>query len=807
MHKTSTRKLRWANPNGVALLLLWALRSAVAAEPVEGWIPPYVGPANQKPEPVAGSRSDAPRPEFRERLLLIDINRQKLDESVLVLEDRAGALYLWLHDLRRWRIREPDAAAAIPYQGQQYFSLGAIANVSHVYDREAQSLLIEVQPGAFDDTVRVTETAKIPAALRPGPGGFFNYDLFAANAGDARQRSGQFELGYFNRHGVGTSNVLGEQLATHPRFTRLDTSWTIDYPESRRSLVLGDAISVAGSWGRPVRFGGIRFGTNFGTQPGFVTIPQQSVAGQAALPSTVDVFVNNALVSRQEIPPGPFSIGDLPVLTGAGEVRMVVRDLLGRQQVVTQPFYGTQTLLREGLAQFSAELGLLRENFGIASRDYGDWMGSGTYRRGLSDHLTGEVHGEALRDQVTLGAGGDYLLPRFGTLTAYLAGSRSGGATGATALLGVERQARPWSFGVRSQWTSRNFAQLGLSPPPLAPARSSSVNLSYAGQRGGSVSVAWVGVHNRDQPDSRIATLSYSIAIGRVGTFSVLALRTLSGDKSTTVFALFSLPLRDATSVSLSAQSLRGGNSGSSDLFTANVQRNLPAGTGTGYFAQVRSDSTKEVTYLMQNSVGTYMVGAARSDGSGATRVGATGGVAVLGGDMFWSRRVDQSFAVVRIPEYPHVRILADNQPAGRTDGHGNALIPRLRAFDRNLLSIDLRDLPLDAEVGTLRLDAIPYFRSGVDVTFPVRRSRGATFTVRLAGGAFLPVGAVVSIAGGDATYAAGYDGEVYVSGLDATTRLRASWGREACEFDVTFAASADPLPDLGTYTCIGVAP
>jgi outer membrane usher protein len=52
-----------------------------------------------------------------------------------------------------------------------------------------------------------------------------------------------------------------------------------------------------------------------------------------------------------------------------------------------------------------------------------------------------------------------------------------------------------------------------------------------------------------------------------------------------------------------------------------------------------------------------------------------------------------------------------------------------------------------------------------------------------------------------------GYDGEVYVTGLAATTRLHARWSSKACEFDVPFAASSEPLPDLGTFTCIGVVP
>jgi outer membrane usher protein len=421
--------------------------------------------------------------------------------------------------------------------------------------------------------------------------------------------------------------------------------------------------------------------------------------------------------------------------------------------------------------------------------------------------LTSEVRGEVLRGQTTVGAGGDYLIPLVGTVTGYFARSRRGDTNGTTALVGIERQSQPWSFGARSQWTSAGFAQVGLLPTQFAPARVSSVNVSYAARRGGSLSVAWVGEQNRDQADSELATMSYSISLGRFGSVSIFALRSLSGDRSTTLFAVFSATLSAATSLTLNAQSQRGGDSKGSDLYTAAVQRNLPAGEGAGYTAQMRSDGSREVTYSLQNNVGLYTVGAARSQGGSETRVGASGGVAMLDGDIFLSRRVEQSFAVVRIPDYPNVRVLADNQPVGRTGPDGSALIPRLRAYDSNLISIDQRDLPLDAEIGSLKVDAVPYFRSGINIVFPIHRSRGATFTIHLEDGSVLPVGSLLNIVGNDATYVVGYDGEVYVTGLDATTRLRAQWGSKACEFEVPFASSDEPLPDLGTFTCVGVAP
>lgn len=743
---------------------------------------------------------------YKERLLVVDINRQHLDKAVLVLEDEAGMLYLWQQDVQRWRLSPLAGFAPIEYRNERYFPLSAFSDVSHVFDKAALTLGIQLRPQAFLRSTLTTRYDAVPPPVRSGRGGFINYDVLVARAAYGLQRSGLFEAGYFNAHGVGTHNFLANRLTGNLQLTRLDSTWTADSPASMHTLRLGDAINVPGSWGRAVRFGGIQLGTNFATQPGYTTYPPQSVAGQAVIPSTVDVIINHALVSRQNVPPGPFSIGNLPVISGAGEVQLVVRDFLGREVIFTQPFYASRTLLRKDLSSYALEVGFVRENFGLRSNDYGSWMASGTYRRGLSDAMTGEWRAEALPGQAAAGVGGDVLIPHVGTLSTYLVASRGKGKRGSLALLGIERQSPSWSFGAQTQWTSSGFSQVGSLPDVPNPVQSSSFNLSYAAGALGSVSVAYIVRRNREQADTRLATLSYSISLGQLGSVSVTALRSLAGSADTTVFAMLSMPLQATTNFSVSVQSVRSGRDDERrPLVTTTLQRNLPMGEGVGYHLQARSDRSSDVSVSMQNNVGTYTLEAAQGSGDTAQRLLASGGIAFLGGDVFFSRRIDQSFAVARIPDYPNVRVLADNQPAGRTDANGNALIPRLRPYDINTISVDQRDLPLDAKIGSVKVDVVPYFHSGIDVRFPIERSHGATLTVLLEDGKPLPVGATVQVLGKDDTYTVGFEGLVYVAGLGATSRLRASWLNRHCEFDVRFAEAVDPLPDLGNFTCKGL--
>lgn len=742
---------------------------------------------------------------FQEKLLQVDVNQQQLDETVLMLEGEAGELYMASRDLQRWRLLMPASGDAVDYQQEKYYPLRSLLCVSQHYDQEAQTLKIEFRPEAFTPNARTSQAAPLPLPVKPGLGGFLNYEVFAADSPESRQRSGQFELGYFNAWGVGIASIFVDQLASRPKPTRLDTTWSRDFPEQLQTLRLGDAISTPGAWGRTVRFGGIQFGSNFATQPGFATFTPQSIEGLAVLPSTVDVFVNNALVSRQNVPPGPFSIGNLPVVTGSGQVQLVVRDLFGREQLVNQAFYASQALLRKGLSNFSVEIGRARENYGVRSADYGRWLATGTWRMGVTERMTGEVHAEVLPGQASWGLGADFLVPQLGTLSSYLARSQSQTGAGSLALIGIDRMTPTWSFGARTQRVSSGFVQLGMDEPAAVPTQESSANLSYVMGRRGTLGVAYVSQISHQADDVRIASVSYGVGVGQAATLSVAVLANLSGEKNLRLYAMLSIPLSASLSLGASVQASRGASGSGRGDYSATVQRNLPSGDGYGYRLQARNGGT-EAALSLQNRLGTATLDVAQNAGVTATQLSVTGGMAVLGGDIFLSRRIDQSFAVARVPGYAGVRVLADNQAAGQTDAKGNALIPRLRAYDSNVIAIDQRDLPMDAEIGALSVRAVPYFRSGVDVRFPIRRTHGATLTIVLTDGSPLPPGAVVRVMGQAADALVGSNGEVYVVNLESDNRLRIDWHGQTCEFDLAFAPGADPLPDLGSFTCKGIA-
>src|SRR6202011_174312 len=154
-----------------------------------------------------------------------------------------------------------------------------------------------------------------------------------------------------------------------------------------------------------------------------------------------------------------------------------------------------------------------------------------------------------------------------------------------------------------------------------------------------------------------------------------------------------------------------------------------------------------------------------------------------LADHVFASRRIDNSFAVAQVGSEPDVRLYRENQLVGQTDAHGYLLVPGLRAYEDNVIRVEQADLPLDVVVDAMQVQAVPYFRSGVILRFPVERPRGALLLVQMEDGEPLPAGALVQVNGHGEEFPSGLRGEVYATGLEDSNRLRASWSGKSCEF------------------------
>jgi len=732
---------------------------------------------------------------LQESLVTVRLDGASASEPLLLLRD-GTRIYATGKQLAEWRIKAADLPS-LSHNGQRYFLLNAIAGIKLSIDETKQELSLSV-PSAQLELTRISY-GKVPLGdeVTSGSGAFVNYDVSAQVIDGEKSVAGVFEAGVFTGPGVGLSNFVARWSAGQTQFVRLDSNWTIDDPAHMRSVRIGDSISRGGVGGAPVRFAGLQLARNFAVQPGFITMPLPTLSGSAAVPSVVDVYVNNTLRDQRSVPPGPFEITDVPIVTGNGDVQLIVRDLLGREQIVTTPYYASSTLLRKGLLDYSYEVGFLRKAFGIESNDYGAPMFSGTDRYGFTDSVTGEAHLEVTPGVQSLGAGVETILGDFGHAEGLVATSHSSEGEGFFAGLGLDRRTRDLSIGLHAEFTTRDYRSISTPPGRLEPA---SVIQAFLGIPLGPGSLAFSYIHRngRTEPDIDSLGISSSLRLGRLGSLYIAAQKGFTGDRATAAEVSLLVPF-GRTSASVDA-SVRNG----SPTLQSTIQRNLPFGDGLGYrfYASVGGIRSVDGSLKLRTDFGDYGSEVTWTDGRSGIRLSTAGGIGLVNGTLFASRQLDQSFAMVHVGDYPGVRVYADNQLAGRTDGNGTLVIPQLRPFDRNQLRIEAADLPLDAEVESDKLTVRPYDRHGVTVKFGVTPSNGALIKILAPGGAPLPAGSTVRIEGQQKDFVSAPGGEVYLTGLRADNVVTAYWSGKLCKISLHFKDGADPMPNLGDFKC-----
>ena len=286
--------------------------------------------------------------------------------------ERAGKLHATRTELQALGFRlnkTPNTtAAAID------LALSALPGVSYTVDERTQTVFLTAPARALEPTQVNQQAVSLPDGLEPesGTGALANYSIVGTRLAGHSLAEGLLEGRGFSAWGAVTSSGIatsGGSRAIAP-FVRLDSTYSYSDPDSLRVYRAGDFINGGLAWTRPVRLAGVQISTDFSLRPDLVTFPVPTIAGQVAVPSSVDVLVNGVQLLSRDVPPGPFEVRQLPIVTGAGDVSVVVRNALGQDTTQTLPVYASRLLLSPGLSAFSAELGAVRLSYGTLSDDY-----------------------------------------------------------------------------------------------------------------------------------------------------------------------------------------------------------------------------------------------------------------------------------------------------------------------------------------------------------------------------------------------------------------------------------------------------
>ncbi len=770
-------------------------------------LPQWLSAGDLPPPPSAAGAST----EATALYLEVEVNGRP-GEGLVAVRQRGSHFEIDAAMLRRLHVQtdQPDGTPV---------AVDTLPGVSVAYDSLAQRLRIDV-PAQWLPMQRLAGESPEDVALSRGTGLLMNYEFYATRTQGRTAASLWSEQRFFGLHGVVSHTGVLRRVdgGSGNGYLRYDTAWTDIDAGSATAWTAGDLITGALPWTTPVRLGGVQWARNFAARPDLVTYPMPEFAGQAAVPSAVDVFVNGFRASRHTVQPGPFTLGELPAVNGAGMASVVTTDALGRQVVTSVPFYVSSQLLRPGWTDYSVSVGALRRGYGLRSFAYGRPLAAGVLRRGLTDAVTVEAQAQAARGLGVLGAGG---LVRWGTLGVFNASLTYGRAVPGDTALPDRSGGWQWSAGYQyntprggiSLLETRRLHGFGDAADyggSLQPSRlSRQVNASLV-VGSASLGAGWVDLRGAGTERSRLAYASYSTPLGRDAFFSLTAGRTVETGE-TQVRAQLTYLLDPLLTAQAAAAHTGGRTQGELGL-----QRSLPSDGGFGWrIAQTRGGGPAGGmggNYRLASAQYQGLHGMVQGGLFGAAAdtthwAGASGSLGAMDGYVFAANRVTDGFALVSTDGAPGVPITVNHQPAGRTDGRGYLLVPNVPAYYPARYAIDPLSLPPDVHTPALERRVAVARGTGTLVRMPVLRMRTATLTLVDSDGVPLPPGSAVVHEQGQVPTVVGWDGVVYLTALHTrnTLAVRTPDGRECrAAFD---AAEHATQRDLRVVCREGSAP
>ena len=720
------------------------------------------------------------------------------------VQQRAGQLYLPAADLKESGIRLPVASP-------EEVGLDSVPGLHSEYDIQGQRLLLDVPPEWLPEQHFGRRSSYPRTEAVSSFGGLLNYDLYLNDTDDAGTYLAAWNeirlfdswgtlsnTGQYRRSIVGTADSQMDN-----GYRRYDTLWRFSDDERMLTYEAGDLISGALPWTSSVRMGGVQLSRDFGVRPDLVTYPLPQFSGEAAVPSSVDLFINGFKSSSENLQPGPYTLTNIPFINGAGEAVVVTTDALGRQIATSVPFYVTSTLLQKGLSDFSVSAGSVRREYGVRNFAYGPGVTSGSLRYGLTDSLTLESHLEA-SDSLTLGGmGGNLKLGNFGVLNSAVSQSQFDGRDGRQLSVGYQYSAQRFSLAYQRLQRFSDYADLSVvdSDYISLSQRSEQLTLSLNLDRFGSLGAGYFDVVAADTSRTRLLNLSWSKPLWFNSSVYVSANRQF-GDSNWALQAQIVVPFDLNASMSFSTERSTTG----ATQQRVNYSRGVPTQGGVGFNLGYAHGDTPDyrqadLTWRMQSvqlQAGVYGTSAQQ------TRWGdASGSLVWMDNQVFAANRIDDAFVVVSTGDFSDIGVLYENQWVGNTDKNGHLLVPWSSAYYRGKYEIDPLNLPVNVLSPTVEQRVAVRRGSGYLLEFPLKRVAAASVRLVNAQQQNLGLGSAVLNEQNGSRAVVGWDGLVYLENLVAKNSLQVILpDGQQCKAQFELVPEADQVPLIEPVVC-----
>lgn len=710
----------------------------------------------------------------------VSLDGVSVSDDALVYVSDDETIFVSAADLDAWGLKRP-MAAAFERDGRSYYGLQTDLKLAASYDNDTRELIIIADKTAFRG-----QPAPHPVSLADEHGAFLNYDLnrdvskfdFAAVS-----PGGQLQTRFLSTNQDGVE------------FHRGRTRWLHINPAAHYVLGLGEATADGGWLGVNTPFAGIHYATDYSSDPEFAPNGPPSVSGFATAPSLLEVYIDNVLELRRDVPQGPFTVRDLPQSAARADIVLVLTDQSGKQSAqVVRPSYAPDFLGR-GLSEFAFDAGIGDEKAGLRNQYYRGAVAQGKFRYGITDRLTGELYGESISGANFADAGFDLSLGPAQTL-----GVRIGG--------GNRRHASEFRYEfqggkLRVKEDLRLNSALNL-PQPDIDFENAEANIDERTQVGWAFSRRWAismdFFRSRSNLGSNVATVASKLTY-RAGPVMVTVAPFydfVSNRTKGNLSVVFQLAPDRGVGID-SSVSATGQTSAALEL-RKTASPDDPLAMRVKVSASRSQDRRFELSDKLPWATPSFVW--QQQFGKSIFEPSVQGALAFVGWRPYPTPPIDEKEAigVLHLPGYRNVHVSVNSESAGTTDSTGTLVLRNLSTYHDNTVTVTTADLPISVNV-TSPVHVVPPMAAPIDIAIPVL-SRGG-FSMRVVDESGAPLPAASYLTTGAAKYPVGYDGRVFISGVAAgALALSGQDARRACTLTITVPTTIAQIPDLGTQIC-----
>ncbi len=702
--------------------------------------------------------------------------------------------------------------------------LGELDDITYIYDATTQTLGITARDSALLPTVISANRRQIETETEQSGGAVLNYDLSTTFGTTTADPTFGYQSTYLGLEtwvfgpSVRLSNTANISHSTNrsAEYLRLNTTYEFTAPKSALTVSAGDFVSSSLRWGRSIRMAGAQLRRDFSLRRDLVTEPLLSFGGAAAVPSTVDVFIDNNRVFSGRTTQGPFQFEDIPIVDGSGEAVVVIRDEAGRVSERRVEFFASRNLLKQGVWDFSFEGGFAREAYGQESTQYNsDGVFSTSARYGVTNKLTFNGHVEGKSDLFMIGLGADFVVANRAEVSFAVARSSYRGRDGTMTFGALRTSFGRFDIEASALRSTDDFADLAYAtavdflPPATLAGDASLLEFPRAQDIISLSAPLWddqtrFGINyvraERASGSDEVVSINYSGMLPwREASVSISASYDLEASDPR-MSAYLTIPLGSDRFVQANAAVNRNAGNSRSVSF-AHALGDKPG--DHGYSGQIDFNEGApdwQTSAFLRTRYGRAEAAVRRTDTNTSTRARFQGGVVFAGGQFAAGPQVHDSFAIVNAGQ-PDTPVLFQNREITRTGRSGRALVTGLASYQSNRISIDTELASTGVAFGVTAQDVVPERGSGVLVAFEGTDTNGAALVEFLdANGRPLPVGSTVRHSRED--FVIGYDGMAYLSSLKEKNTVRIDLPSGTCRATFAFSPGSDLQSTVAGVVC-----